>query len=223
MKTRELLFTQICVSLYCNSCIPALFSAYFFQWRNLQHSRYQGEWAPTISGRVHEFNFSSIPTVSSNYLGSNSLGNGGDFQGSILQPGEGSFVLNHSSLSGSVLYEGTSRVGSNLGGTDFGMVRNQEELNNIGSYVVSEYFNQLGAEDNKLLNEAAIACGLDLAIDHEGSIADPEGNYVVQKGRITKQKTYVICFEAIMQPSHCRKEAVISPKNAWIQNRRVGN
>jgi hypothetical protein len=43
--------------------------------------------------------------------------------------------------------------------------------NQIGSYVVSKYFNQLGAEDNKLLNEAAIACRLDLAMDHEGSIA----------------------------------------------------
>jgi len=186
MKPRELLFTQIFVSLYCNSCIPALFSAFCFQWRNLQvlpkrswklklnvcccfrlscrkpyalhekrdtwhkklcfgwywsffaeHSRHQDEWAPTISGRVHEFNFSSIPTVSPNYLGSNSLGNGGDFQGSILQPGAGIFVLNLSSLSGSVLDEGTSRVRSNLGGIDFGMVRNQEELNNVRIFLGS--------------------------------------------------------------------------------------
>ncbi|KAJ6887168.1 hypothetical protein NC651_027499 [Populus alba x Populus x berolinensis] len=82
--------------------------------------------------------------------------------------------------------------------------------NPIGSYAVSECFNQLSAEDNRLLYEAAIECCLDLAIDHEGSLAlirvintiqglqryrllyilstyaaflsqDPKGNYVVQK------------------------------------------
>ncbi|PNT60195.2 hypothetical protein POPTR_001G457700v4 [Populus trichocarpa] len=82
--------------------------------------------------------------------------------------------------------------------------------NRIGSYVVSECLNHLRAEDNKALYEAAITWCLDLAIDHEGSIAlirvintiqglqryrllnilsrnavflsqDPEGNYVIQK------------------------------------------
>ncbi|CAK7357589.1 unnamed protein product [Dovyalis caffra] len=82
--------------------------------------------------------------------------------------------------------------------------------NRIGLYVVSECLNHLRAEDNKLLYEAAISCCLDLAIDHDGSIAlirvintiqglqryrlldilstnavflsqDPEGNYVIQK------------------------------------------
>ncbi|KAF9673023.1 hypothetical protein SADUNF_Sadunf11G0105200 [Salix dunnii] len=82
--------------------------------------------------------------------------------------------------------------------------------NRIGSHAVSECFKQLSAEDNKLLYEAAIEFCLELAIDHEGSLAlirvintiqgpqryqlldilsthvaylsqDPEGNYVVQK------------------------------------------
>jgi hypothetical protein len=57
--------------------------------------------------------------------------------GSILQPGAGIFVLNLSSLSGSVLDEGTSRVRSNLGGIDFSMVRNQEELNNVRIFLGS--------------------------------------------------------------------------------------
>ncbi|XP_073268528.1 pumilio homolog 18 [Populus alba] len=82
--------------------------------------------------------------------------------------------------------------------------------NRIGSYVISECLNHLRAEDNEALYEAAIKWCLDLAIDHEGSIAvirvintiqglqryrllnilsenavflsqDPEGNYVIQK------------------------------------------
>ncbi|KAJ6332716.1 hypothetical protein OIU77_008716 [Salix suchowensis] len=82
--------------------------------------------------------------------------------------------------------------------------------NRTGSFVISECFKQLSAEDNKLLYEAAIESCLDLAIDHEGSLSlirvfntiqglqryqllyilsanvaylsqDQEGNYVVQK------------------------------------------
>jgi hypothetical protein len=281
--------------------------------------------------------------------GSNSLSNGGSFQGSILQPRARSLVPNFNFLSGSALDLGTGRAGSGLGGVDNSMVQNQEELkkvriflgllqgdsivnycsdqhgsrtiqgllrlrnpeitreiynkvlalssrgiavvlelmldqhgwhvfgelidalnyqqlklityeitknlddfvsltldthgsnsirkvirllrrsplvtlvmnnlraafftimtNRIGSYAVSECFNQLSAEDNRLLYEAAIECCLDLAIDHEGSLAlirvintiqglqryrlldilstyvaflsqDPKGNYVVQK------------------------------------------
>ncbi|KAG5235727.1 pumilio [Salix suchowensis] len=43
--------------------------------------------------------------------------------------------------------------------------------NRTGSYVISECFKQLSAEDNKLLYEAAIESCLDLAIDHEGSLS----------------------------------------------------
>ncbi|KAJ6727851.1 PUMILIO-like protein 26-RELATED [Salix koriyanagi] len=82
--------------------------------------------------------------------------------------------------------------------------------NRTGSFVISECFKQLSAEDNKLLYEAAIESCLDLAIDHEGSLSlirvfntiqglqryqllyilsanvaylsqDQEGSYVVQK------------------------------------------
>ncbi|CAK7357590.1 unnamed protein product [Dovyalis caffra] len=281
--------------------------------------------------------------------GSNSLGNGGNFHGSRLQPGTRSFVPNLNSLSGPVLDEGKSFAVSNLGGIEYSRVQNQEELNNVriflgllqgdsfvnycsdrdgsitlhgllrlrnpeitrevykkvlvlssrgvpivcelmldqhgwhvfaelidslnyqqlklityeitkdlypfislavhrhgsnsikkliralsgsslisfvtnnlcaafylimtdrtGLYVVSECLKHLSAEDNKLLYEAAISCCLDLAIDHDGSIAlirvintiqglqryrlldilstnavflsqDPEGNYVIQK------------------------------------------
>jgi hypothetical protein len=289
------------------------------------------------------------PLFSESVWGSNSLSNGGSFQGSRLQPRARILVPNYNFLSGSALDVGTGRAGTGLGGVDNSMVQNQEELkkvriflgllqgdsivnycsdqhgsrtiqgllrlrnpeitreiynkvlalssrgiavvlelmldqhgwhvfgelidalnyqqlklityeitkkldafvsltldthgsnsirkvirllrrsplvtlvmnnlraafftimtNRIGSYAVSECFNQLSAEDNRLLYEAAIECCLDLAIDHEGSLAlirvintiqglqryrlldilstyvaflsqDPKGNYVVQK------------------------------------------
>ncbi|KAF9673022.1 hypothetical protein SADUNF_Sadunf11G0105100 [Salix dunnii] len=157
------------------------------------HLRNKDEWAPALLGRVHEFSSSSIPNVSSKYLGSNSLGNGGDLQGSVLRTGAGSFVLNLSSLSGSVLEEGISRAGSNLRGID---------CSTMGSYVASECFNRMSSEDDRLLNEAAIAGCLGLAIDHEGSMPlirgycasisfQKGGSHIAEKCMDTDRKSWV--------------------------------
>ena len=125
----------------------------------------------------------------------------------------------------------------------------------MGSYVASECSNRMSVEDDRLLNEAAIACCLGLALDHEGSV--PLIMFIntipglkryrllnicreikCSCQRIRKRniwfwrscysiilyspKKYAIISEATVHPSHFRKEAVISPRNAWRQNGRVG-
>ncbi|KAJ6376617.1 hypothetical protein OIU76_025717 [Salix suchowensis] len=83
------------------------------------------------------------PLLSESVSGSNSLSNGGSFQGSRLRPWAESFVPNPDFLSVSALDEGSGRAGSSLGGNNMVQKpRTAQESKDFSWFASRRYFCQ---------------------------------------------------------------------------------